>query len=76
MSSSSDTDDLDRNLTGLKGADLDLTIPQPVQKEDLHHLVEIPVSTIAETKTVSWAKRILKYSHANKYYERVMVNES
>ena len=50
----------------------DLTLEQPVRKEDLIHLTEVPVSVLATAPSMSWCPA-LTYSNPNKCYERIMV---
>ena len=54
--------------------DLELTLEQPVQKDDVDLLQEIPVSEMVKSKTMSWASPILTYSNPDKSYERTIVS--
>ena len=61
-------------LTTNRPADPELTIECPVVKEDVSKLTEIPVSTLALARSMSWLKPVLTYKHENKAYERIMVS--
>lgn len=54
--------------------DLALTLEQPVRKEDVDLLREIPVSEMVKSKNMSWASPILNYSNPDKGYERTIVS--
>ena len=56
--------------------DLELTLEQPVQKDDVDLLQEIPVSELAKSKNMVWAKSILTYSNSDKGYERSIVSKN
>ena len=51
-----------------------LTLEQPVRKEDVDLLREVPVSELVKTKNVAWASPILNYSNPDKAYERTIVS--
>ena len=63
--------DLTRSYENAQNADL--TLEQPVRREDVVHLTEIPVSVLAEAPSMSWLP-MLKYTNPNKSYERSMVS--
>ena len=52
---------------------MDLTIEQPVRKEDLSKLTKVPVSVLAQSEPIEWISDILTHSHSNKAYERILV---
>ena len=60
-------------LTTNRPADPELTLECPVVKEDVSKLTEIPVSTLASARSMSWLRPVLTYKHENKAYERIMV---
>ena len=64
----------DNSFSNFIPTDTELTIEQPVRKEDLGQLKEIPVSTLAKSKSISWAESILTYSNPNRCYERLIVS--
>ena len=52
----------------------DLSLEQPVQKQDTSLLREIPVSEMIKTPNMAWATPILTYTNADKTYERTIVS--